>query len=326
MSAWGEGGRARLVGGALALTFTAATLSLAPLPPREDLSAEWLAGALLCSAAVWGLRVLRLRLHLSARPQSAHITAATLARVVATHTLLARLAPMKLGELGLPYLLAREGVSVAESAVFLLWARLVELWLLLAGAAASLAWVGAGAGGEGATPLLYSALIALPVALIALTPLTPSALRRLAPLARALAAREGLPAALRASAGALAAALGRGEATPLTAGRVARLAAVTACLLCAQALMFGCFVRACAPLTLSPPALWLGSAGAHLGGVVPLPTLGSVGGHEAGWVAGFTAVGLPLPAAILSAVLSQWVTLAFAGLWWGCARLWGGGR
>ncbi len=320
--------RGRLIGGALALCLTAALLSLAPLPRRDELAFEWITGALLCSCVVWLLRVARLRAHLTGHPQRSTPSAATLARVVATHTLLARLAPMKLGELGLPYLLAREGVSVSDAAIFLLWARVIELWLLLVGALAALAVSGGWGGGAGGllealnpSAALYGALIALPLTLLALTPLIPTLLRRAARALSDLTARAGTPPRARALTLTLThALLHTGEAAPLTLGRVARLTALSALILSAQALMFGCFARACSPHALTPSALWVGAAGAHLGGVVPLPTLGSVGGHEAGWVAGFTAVGLPLPAAVLSAVLSQWVTLAFAALWWGVAR------
>ena len=53
----------------------------------------------------------------------------------------------------------------------------------------------------------------------------------------------------------------------------------------------------------------------HLAGVIPAPTMGNVGTHEMAWTVIFKSFACSNPIALLSALLSQWLTLFFAYLW-----------
>ena len=55
----------------------------------------------------------------------------------------------------------------------------------------------------------------------------------------------------------------------------------------------------------------VGVSATQLFGALPLPTVGSVGTHEAGWVVGFVLVGLSKSHAIVTGVASQVISLVF---------------
>ena len=317
-------GRALLLGGAgsilllllilraLSLDWRALTLSLAPEAPLA------LTGALLASALVWLLRGLRVSLLCP----SVRLTASL--AIVSAQGLLLRVTPLRLGDLGLPVLLERRGVPLAEALLLLFWIRLSELWIL--------AWLclvalltGAGGGVAGEELLGQSGSLISALLLLATLPL----LARLQPIACALG-RAGL-------------AVARGVGLPRRLPKIYRrlaglqkqleaaerrtqrdwliLLGGAAAILCAQALLFWCLLRGCgAELSLS--ATLLGTSLAHLAGALPLPTIGNLGTHELGWVTGLTALGLAAPLALQSALLSQAATLAFAMLWGAWGLLW----
>jgi uncharacterized protein (TIRG00374 family) len=270
----------------------------------------WLGAAVLVSFAVLCARGLRFTLLLD-RPSVRTVTAA-----VAAQNFLLRVTPLRVGELSLPYLLHKsDGEPMARSLLALLLVRLVDLWVLVvAAAAAGVAWFGGG--DTTRTAALLAAAAALGLVLWAFRWWLELGLR----VARRVADALGL--------------LGVGVVEKIfthlddalrDSDRLSRrqwlsLAATTLSVAALQYVLFWSLLRA-----LGSDLSWLqvvvGSSAAQVAGALPVTTVGSIGTHETGWVAGFMWVGVPLSEAALTGVATQVVTLVFAALfagpaWW----------
>ncbi|MEE2644069.1 MAG: hypothetical protein VYD19_03965, partial [Myxococcota bacterium] len=85
------------------------------------LRADFIGLALSASALVWLLRGLRIS------ALCAGVSLSDSLAIVAAQGLLLRVTPLRLGDLGLPFLLERRGVPLGEALLLLLWVRLTEL-------------------------------------------------------------------------------------------------------------------------------------------------------------------------------------------------------
>ena len=65
-------------------------------------------------------------------------------------------------------------------------------------------------------------------------------------------------------------------------------------------------------MEVAVPGAVFGIAAAQLATALPLPSVGSIGVHEAGWVVGFGLVGLPAEDAALSGLAGQILTLLYS--------------
>jgi hypothetical protein len=286
---------------------------------------EWLPSVILCSALVWFMRGVRVWIACPSASLSLSVFA------VAMQNALLRVSPMRLGELGLPYLLHRYGrISIGEGLLILTWVRLTEvaclglftLWALYewtrgAGGDASLAQEGLSAWSTS----LWS--------LVALTLLMAASARPLSLwVARAVETRISVPldreAHLQMSRFKRTLAQGASALTQVAALsplRALSLVALSALIMVGQYGLFYTLLRCC-HIEVGLYALIIGSGGAHLAGALPLPTIGNIGSHETGWVLSFVAMGVSANDAGVSAALSQWLTLLLAGLW-ALFSLWG---
>jgi len=80
-----------------------------------------------------------------------------------------------------------------------------------------------------------------------------------------------------------------------------------------QLVIFGAILHGFG-LAPTPLEVVLGVALAQLAAALPVASVGSVGTHEAGWVLGFTPVGLSRTDAVVTGVAAQVLTLLFAAL------------
>ncbi|MCA9539709.1 MAG: flippase-like domain-containing protein [Myxococcales bacterium] len=306
-----QGAIALLVsGGLLALVFSQMDTDAALARLRE---ADWrLIGlSFVLSFAVLIVRGLRFRFLTSQSPFSSVIAA------IAGQNFLNRVAPFRLGELSLPYLLHRTtGEPPATSLIMLVLVRLIELWALFVTAiGAVLGWFG---GAEAERVVLLAAIAAaLGLTLLTFRRWLGLGLR----LADALARRTGL-----AERGAVRNALDRvheaatGDAR-LTLRQHAALLLGTVAIMALQFALYGCLLRSLG-FALHPLQIIVGVTAAQVAGALPVLSVGSVGTHETGWAAGFVWVGLALPDAVMTGVYTQVVTLAFAVVFAGPAALW----
>lgn len=297
-------GRALLACAVSALLVAAIASLVDPEAAGERLRAadgRWIAAAFGLSALMFAARALRF-FAITTRTGLADVAAATAVQVAAN-----RLAPLRLGELSLPWLLHRaSGEPPVPVVVNLLLIRLLELWIVLVAAAlAAGAWFGAGDGGR--AWMIAAAGLALGLSLFAFRRLVRAGVAagrfvtRHTPLGRLAA----IPRVLGQIDAAVAdeARLGRG-----------RRAAIFGCSVAVMALNYAVFGALLAALgyALDPRQIVVGVTASQLAGVVPAPSVGSVGTHETGWTAGFVWVGMALPDAVLTGLFTQVVTLAFA--------------
>lgn len=260
--------------------------------------------ALAISALIWLCRTLRYHT-VCTRTGRLDVAAATAVQVAAN-----RLAPMRLGELSLPWLLHRaSGEPPVPVLVHLMLIRLIELWVLLvsAGIAAAL-WFGSQGG---LSPVAGGLILAgLTLSLFAFRRLVRLAVR----VARALVARTplrrvaALPGILDKVDGAV------HDAARLSPARRAAVFGLSAAVMGLNFVMFGALLVALG-IALDPPQVVVGVTASQIAGALPVLSVGSVGTHETGWVAGFAWVGLSVPDAVVSGLFTQVVTLGFAVLW-----------
>lgn len=289
-------------GGLLALVLSSLDLETAWSRARAA-SGGWLWSALGVSFAVLLVRGVRFRA-LTTQAGYVDVTAA-----IAAQNFLLRITPLRAGELSLPWLLSRRvGESAARTLVALLLVRLADVCVLaLVALAAGLAWFGAGQGS--ALVLLAGVGALLGVLLWRFRP----TLRLFLRMSLAAAGRLRLDRApvVQRVAGKLEAALADGEG--LDRRRWLVVAGGTGAIAALQFLLFGCLLAAFGS-TPDARQLLVGASLAQITGALPLTTVGSFGTHEAGWIAGFVWVGLPLEEAALTAVATQVITLGFAAL------------
>lgn len=294
---------------ALQVDLEGAQARLSAMDPRWVAAAAGLAGVVLL------LRALRFRA-VTERARLGHVVAA-----IAGQTALNRVAPFKLGELSLPYLLHRAAAEPpARSLVLLAVVRLLELWVLcVALALAAGLWFG-----EKEWPQLAVAAgagLGFTVLLLTFRRWSDGALR----LADALAGRIGLDrwgrvATLWETARDRLRAAIRSTAA-LSGGQRGALLASTVLVQVAQYSLKWCLIASVA-VEVDVLQLVVGYTLAQVAGALPVLSVGNVGTHEAGWVAGFVWVGMPLADAVLTGILVQVITLVFAGLFAVPAAIW----
>lgn len=289
-------------GGLLALVLSSLDLSRAWIRVQAA-HPSWLLAALGASFSVLLVRGFRFRALTLGAP-FADVTAS-----VAVQNFLLRITPLRAGELFLPWALKRRcNEPMARTLVGLVLVRLADLCVVaLAALVGGLAWFGAG---EGSTLVVLGAsVVLLGLLLWRFRPALRLGLR----VALACARVVGLDQkpAVQRIAGKIEAALADGEG--LSRRRWLVVAGGTGAIAALQFLLFGCLLAAFGS-TPDTRQLLVGASLAQITGALPLTTVGSFGTHEAGWIAGFVWVGLPLEDAALTAVASQVITLAFAGL------------
>lgn len=294
-----------LLGGAVSAALLALILSQVDLtaawPRLAALRVGWLIAALGAAFCVLVLRGLRFWVLARTAPLGL-VTGA-----VAVQNFLLRITPFRAGELSLPWLLARAGgESAAESLVSLVVVRLLDLVIVLACAVgAGLWWFGGAL--DASLFLLGGGAVALALVLIRFRWCLAIGVR----VARWIAERVGLmrvgfvPKTLTALEAAIA------SSARLSPRQWATLAASTAALTAVHFAIYGCLLMAFAsPVSL--PQLIVGTALTQVSAALPVPTVGSIGSYEAGWIVGFVWVGVPLAEAALMGVLTQLITLLFA--------------
>lgn len=225
---------------------------------------------------------------------------------ICLQTLINRVAPMRLGELSLPYLLQRHtGANGAEVLVTLVLIRFVELatvipLLLLS----TLARGGVGLGVW--TGLIGLVLVALVLVLVFFRSIVRFAVTTLGRVADKVGVR---PTTL---AGRTLQSLERAAAGSAELSGAQRFG-VFALTLVQLAFQIGVFAAILAAFdsSVGPIALVQASCVAFTGVALPVPSVGTVGTLEASWVAGFTWVGMGLDDAILTGLATQVLTLLF---------------
>lgn len=256
------------------------------------------------SALMLFARTLRYRL-VTTRSGLGDVAAATAVQVAAN-----RLAPLRLGELSLPWLLHRaSGEPPVPIVVHLLLIRLLELWVVLVAAAIAAGLWFAGRD-SGASPLVAG----LGVAGLSLSLL---AFRRLVRFGVAIGRRLAAATPLRKVA-ALPKIFDQLDAAVEDAARLdpkRRLAlfGLTVAVMALNYAVFGALLAALG-FQLDPRQIVIGVTASQLAGALPVLSVGSLGTHETGWTAGFAWVGMAVPDAVLSGLFTQAVTLGFAVL------------
>lgn len=228
--------------------------------------------------------------------------------ITARHNLLNLLLPARTGEASLPVLLRAEaGRSLAEGTGALIVARVLDLGAVAAWLVTGLLLRGAAEGSD----LGPAAGAALVVLLAGLGLLRPVAAR----LAAALASRRGRAATFLSAA-----------ASEVARPTTPRLLQAGLCSLATWLCTYGaCFALladmggAGHPVTealagVDFAASLVGSTALHFVSILPLNTVAGVGPWEAGWTAGYVAVGLDESAALASALVSHAAILGFACL------------
>ena len=247
------------------------------------------------SGMTWVLRALRLKVLFATLSFKGAL------RVSATHNALTRLLPARSGELSLPVTLNREGgVTLGEGALAMVGLRLLEVLSLLC-------LVGWASLDSSVSELVPTSWIITGVMLSAITLLS---LRRLFKLAlHHFGSRlsESWQKSLSVS-------------STLSHLRALGTCVLTLLILCSQAALFWALLTAGGG-SISYGDTLIGSFGVHLAGVLPAPTIGNVGTHELGWIVVYTQLGVSHPAAGVSALLSQWLTLILALMWWGGSQV-----
>lgn len=268
-------------------------------------AADWrLVGvAALASLLLLGARALRFFLLGGGRVPLRVVLAAS-----AIHGFILRVAPMRLGELSLPYLLARHaGQPAALTVVQLVLARLLDLAgvILLALPAVALTFGESGLWRlwwAGPAMLAVAALLfhfrrALRVSLALATWLL-GALG----LARFAVVREALAAFARAVA----------QSGRMRRRLRVRVALATLLVVLVQFAVLGVLAVAFR-IDVGLPAVVVAVQVAILAGALPIPATGNVGTHELAWTLAFVWVGASEERALVTGLASGFLSLAFQG-------------
>lgn len=298
----------RLLWAAVGVGISAALLVL--VLRRIDLSAAWprlmsarLGWLLAATGAALAVLLLRsARFWILARKAPYRL----MIGVVALQNAMLRLAPFRAGEAVLPWLLHRAGEPAAESVVSLLIIRLLDLVAVLAaGVGAGLWWFGGSA--DGLLVLLGGGAVLLIAILMRLGWWLRLGVR----IGRWVITRIGLDGV--ALFGKIFDALdGAADQTAfISRRRWIALAGLTLVHTAVHFAIYGCLLLAF-DSALDLRQLVVGTAFMQITLAIPLPTLGSFGIFEAGWIAGFVWVGVPLEEAALMGVATQLITLGFA--------------
>lgn len=223
----------------------------------------------------------------------------------------ARVTPFRAGELYTLYLLKRHaGVEAPKTLLLIVWLKLVDLAVIVLVFLLGIVGSWGGSGAVAGDRLLIWSAVAL-VALLALVYAFGFWLKiALAPL-RWLAS-DG-ERGWRKVAGKVVVKLGavQAEMSAVGPGRTTVVVLCTVALWSLQLLIVGLILRAFSvEVTLSGLAFGFGATQAAL--ILPLPSVASVGPLEAGWVAGFTTVGVPRDLAAVTGLAANGVLLAYA--------------
>lgn len=264
----------------------------------KAVSPAYLGLAFVLTAALFATRALRFRALI---PVPYRILFAT----SALHSFFTRIAPLRLGEITVPYLLHRHAHHPpASSVVALVLVRLMELWVLLSlGLVSWVAYFGH-EHRDGALGL-SAVLVASTVFVLAFYRLCLRMLRgaRVALHRRQSKPREWMARILHKVERALE------EARGLSARQWGMLMVSTVLVVCIQLVLYAVLLRGFG-IELSLAQLALGTTATQLASALPAPTLGTFGIHEVGWTAGFSLVGVQVQEAVVTAVASQFITFA----------------
>lgn len=235
---------------------------------------------------------------------------------IAVQTFYNRIAPMRLGELTLPFLLRRHaGQEASRTLVLLIVVRIVELAVAI-GLLALATLLRTGTAHVGWLLVLVGLLVAIGILLLRFRDVMRLCLRVAAAVTRWLRV-DRFPRVGRALERIEQAMAGESQLSPRLR---ASLLLWTVGLQSMQIASFDAILRAFG-IDLGLLALVQSASIALAGPALPLPSVGMVGTLEASWAIGFVWVGVPLESAILTGIATQVLTLAFAAVvalvcWW----------
>ena len=306
--------RQALIGALVSGALLAAVLSQLDLDDAlarvRGADAGLLGWAALCSLLVLVARTLRFRA-LVTRAGVGPVMAST-----AAQNAINRVAPFKLGELSLPFLLHRAaGEPPARTLVMLALVRLVEIWLLCLLLVAGIAlWFG---GREWQQMAVVGGVAAVATGLLLTFRWWSGAALR---VAERVGRRVGLDrfAAFDRVVQKLGEALDGGAG--LSSGQKAAVVGGTLAVMGLQYTLYGLLI-ASVGVEVHPLQVAVGYTLAQVAGAVPVLSVGNLGTHETGWTLGFVWVGLALEDAVLTGIYTQLVTLGFAVVFAGPAAL-----
>ena len=262
------------------------------------------------AAGAWGLSFIARGLRFAALVQGPPVAVTTAA--VGVQSLMNRIAPFRLGELSLPYLLKRyAGAAPAPILLLLLLVRIAELGLILGLLVIATIGTIAYRGTENVGVLLAAAafLVGIVAALLAFRQLVATMVRAVAWLAR----KTHLDRARFVGSALDQLAAAASNSARLRGQQRASLFGWTVVVLVLQILMYGAVLRSFG-VTVGLLALVRGACVTFAGLAIPVPSVGTVGALEASWVIGFVWAGVGLETAILTGVVTQVSTLLLSAL------------
>ena len=226
---------------------------------------------------------------------------------------LTRITPFRTGELAVPYFLERyRGRDPGEVLVKLVWVRFVDLFVLIGVFVASVTLFSTGV--QQRMDANVTAAAAVLLGLIAVFVFTFGFWFSLAvAVAQRLARAAGLAdnKLVRLVLTKLEQALvGMASLGPR---RIAIIVLWTVATWVFQYAIAG-FIIAAFGIEIDIAGLAVGMSVAQFAAAIPVASIGNIGTHEAGWVVGFTWVGLGRADAVLTGLAAQFATLVFAAL------------
>lgn len=237
----------------------------------------------------------------------------------------ARVTPFRLGELYTLHLLRRHGgVPAQKTLLLIVWIKLVDLAVLVSifllglsslvfdGGPSSLDPSSSALAAQGSRLTLWAAL-ALGLLLALVYGFGFWIRVALAPINRLVGPAGSAAPGWRGRLGKLSSALAQVSAE-LSDLSVARVSTVLACTVLLWAVQLGIVSLLLLAFGVHLPisAVALGFGATQMALVLPLPSVASVGPLEAGWFAGFTAVGVPPDLAAVTGLAANGVLLAYA--------------
>ncbi|HKE14880.1 MAG TPA: lysylphosphatidylglycerol synthase transmembrane domain-containing protein [Kofleriaceae bacterium] len=226
---------------------------------------------------------------------------------ISVQTFYNRIAPMRLGELTLPFLLRRHaGQDASRTLVLLIVVRIVELAVLI-GLLALSTLLRTGTAYRGWLAVLVALLAAIALLLARFRAVMRLCLRMAAAMARWMRV-DRLPRVKRAFERIEETILGESQ---LSGRQRASVLLWTVALQAMQMASIDAIVRAFG-VELNWLAVVQATSLALAGPALPLPSVGMVGTLEASWTVGYVWVGVGLDTAILTGIVTQVLTLLFA--------------
>ena len=303
---------------ALGLGLLVALIAAAPdeadlLSALRATDPRWLGAAIVAYALSYGMRALRFRLLL----HSVTPSIGALFRVVSVHNLFNMLMPVRTGELSYVYLVKKRfGAPRSEGAATLLLARLFDVFGIAAFFLAAF-FATRSSGDDDTSNLVTGAVALLALSAAALFGVVPAARFAVSILARVRA-----PLLVRAHE------VARSILAHLESIRARRRGPAVFLVTELQWLMTfltcWCLLRAAGvELDFGPSVL--GSTGLSIALILPLNSFGNVGTFEAGWVLGYSLVGLSHADAMATAISAHvWIFALAVGFgllgWFGSKK------